>query len=79
MFIALVTVTKGKIAHAKFLCISLVNRKLNSLISMFSQSWYMRGMKRVKKDILLTFDGAANVSRTFLSALGQLQHRSFLK
>ena len=46
---------------------------------MFSQSWYMRDMKQVEQDILLTFDGTADVSRTFLFALGQLQRKSFLK
>ena len=39
----------------------------------------MRGMKRVKEDIELTFHGTVDVSKRFLSFLSQLEHRSFLK
>ena len=51
----------------KFICISLVVEKLKTLVSMFSQSWYKRGMKLV------------GVSITCLSFLSQLQFRSFFK
>ena len=37
------------------------------------------GMEQVQEDILLIFWEAPAVSATFLSYLGQLQHRSFLK
>ena len=39
----------------KFICISLVDKKLNLLISMFLQLWYMQGMKRVGEEDLLAF------------------------
>ena len=39
----------------------------------------MRGTNQVGGDILLTFNRTADVSRTFLSFLGQHQGRSFLK
>ena len=63
----------------KFVFISLVTKKVNSLISMFSQAWYMHGMERVKEDILSTFCGTADDSRMFLSFVGQRQHRLFYK
>lgn len=48
---------------------------------MFSHLWYMRGMKRVVVAILLTFCGTADIFRTFVSFLSQLQHynRHFVK
>ena len=46
---------------------------------MFSQSSYIRGLKQVKQDILLTLDGGAVVSKN-VSILGQLLDISnFLK
>ena len=48
----------------KFLVIPLIYKYLNSLVSKFSKFLYMRGVKRVKQDILLTFYGTAVVSRT---------------
>lgn len=56
----------------KFLCISAENEKLDFFISMLTQKWHMRSMKGVEEDILLTFNGTTDESRTFLSALGQL-------
>ena len=43
----------------KFTCISLVNKKSNSLISMLFQSLNMAGMKQAEEDILLTFYGVS--------------------
>ena len=50
-----------------FICVSLVNEKFNPLISMFSQSWYIGGIKLVEEDNLLIFYSKNTVvSRTFL-------------
>lgn len=67
VIIARVTIAKSKIACAKFVDFDV------------SQLRYMPGMKQVAESILVTFHGAAYVSRTFISFLGQLQHRPFLK
>ena len=78
-FITYVTVAKSRIEHEKFISIYFANKKSNLLISKFPKSWYIPGAKQVESSILLTFDGAADVSRLFLFVLDQLQHRSFLK
>ena len=50
-----------------YICVSLVNEKFNPLISMFSQSWYIGGIKLVEEDNLLIFYSKNTVvSRTFL-------------
>ena len=43
----------------------LVYKKLFLLTSLFSQPWYMRGIKEVEKKNLWTFNGTATVFRRF--------------
>ena len=54
----------------KLVCVSLINKKLNSLISMFFQ---LHVMKRVEENILL-----ANILWAWF-CLGQLQQQHFLE
>ena len=69
-----VIVAKIETAHAKLFCISVVNnKKLHSLISMFSRFWFVCGVEQIEKDILLIFSRIAAVSRTFISFLEQLK------
>ena len=53
-----------------------VNKKLRFLISMFSQSWYMRGVKRGEEDIFWKY---FLIPCRMFSFLDQLRHISFSK
>ena len=69
--------------HAqKFFCISLVGKKLNFLISIFSQTLYMRGMNRrghfVNILLFLLFSVNLNIDHSWNNVASQSKWQKFM-
>ena len=63
----------------KFICVSLVNKKNQFPDSHVFSIRIYACYETIRRGYLLTFYKMAGISRTFISFLSQLPHRSFLK